>query len=56
MVRGKGGHLYDEDDLDYDEGDDWEDWEEDETIAPPPKVRLVSSIEFDLQGSHVRLA
>ena len=38
MVRGKGGHLYDEDDLDYDEGDDWEDWEEEE-VVPPPKVR-----------------
>ena len=36
MTRGKGGKFYDDDDLDYDEGDDWEDWEE-EDLPPPVK-------------------
>ena len=41
MARGKGGQLYDADDLDYDE-DDWdEEWEDEEPKAKPKVGRLL---------------
>lgn len=41
MARGKGGQLYDDDDLDYDE-DDWdEDWEDEKPKAKPQVGRLL---------------
>ena len=40
MARGKGGQLYDADDLDYDE-DDWdEDWEDEQPKAKPQVGRM----------------